>query len=79
MWMEVPYKLMRGGRSLVSRQPHKLKVAGSNPAPATKFCTIAQLVEQQIVNLKVAGSSPASTAINVMFLAIKTGQTSLPM
>ncbi len=29
--------LLRGSSSLAARQPHKLKVVGSNPTPATIF------------------------------------------
>ena len=55
-------KLLRGGRSLVSRQPHKLKVAGSNPAPATRIFRCSQVVRQGTVNACIVGSIPTSGA-----------------
>ena len=55
-----------GWSSLEARRAHNPKVAGSNPAPATRtFITtcanaqIAQLVEQRTENPRVAGSIPA--------------------
>ena len=47
------------GRAAAARQPHKLKVAGSSPAPATHVA-VAQMVEQRAFNPQVAGSIPAS-------------------
>ena len=54
-----------GWSSLEARRAHNPKVAGSNPAPATRtFITtcanaqIAQLVEQRTENPRVVGSIP---------------------
>ena len=35
-----------GWSSLVARQAHNLKVAGSNPAPATNYFTLLQLISR---------------------------------
>lgn len=42
---------------------HIPQVAGSNPAAATIYSTVAQLVERKAVNFDVAGSGPACGAI----------------
>ena len=44
---------------MVPAQSHKLNNVSSNLTPATKFASLAQLVEPLTCNEKVAGSSPA--------------------
>ena len=59
-----------GWSSSEARRAHNPKVAGSNPAPATRhfnvFAQIAQLVEQRTENPRVAGSIPA---LGILFLS----------
>ena len=61
----IGFKLnIAGWSSLEARRAHNPKVAGSNPAPATRTfyvlnAQIAQLVEQRTENPRVAGSIPA--------------------
>ena len=43
---------------MVARRPHKPKVTGSSPVPATAW--IAQLAEQGTCNSQVVGSMPSS-------------------
>ena len=57
--------------SLEARRAHNPKVAGSNPAPATRTfyvlnAQIAQLVEQRTENPRVTGSIPV---LGILFLA----------
>ena len=60
----IGFKLnIAGWSSLEARRAHNPKVAGSNPAPATRTfyvlnAQIAQLVEQRTENPRVTGSIP---------------------
>ena len=45
--------------SVAEQEPHKLQVAGSNPAPA-KSWLLPNWLGPQIVNLVCAGSNPVS-------------------
>ena len=70
------YSKNAGWSSLVARQAHNLKVAGSNPAPATKFLRWGEtlssrrlkafqsssVVERSAVNRLVVGSNPTAGA-----------------
>lgn len=48
---------MSRGRAMAAREAHNLKVAGSNPAPATR--QDSSVVEQCLHKAWVAGSIPA--------------------
>src|SRR6187551_3125428 len=53
-----------GWSSPVARWAHNPKVAGSNPAPATKFGLsggVAQLAEHMVCNHGVRGSNPLTS------------------
>ena len=63
--------IIAGWSSLEARRAHNPKVAGSNPAPATRTfyvlnAQIAQLVEQRTENPRVTGSIPV---LGILFLA----------
>ena len=68
----IGFKLnIAGWSSLEARRAHNPKVAGSNPAPATRTfyvlnAQIAQLVEQRTENPRVTGSIPV---LGILFLA----------
>jgi hypothetical protein len=52
-----------GWSSPVARWAHNPKVAGSNPAPATKLLIggVAQLAEHRVCNAGVRGSNPLAS------------------
>src|ERR1051325_1580104 len=65
-----PTRIDAGWSSPVARWAHNPKVAGSNPAPATKFeivdleCLsggVAQLAEHMVCNHGVRGSTPLTS------------------
>ena len=61
-----------GWSSPVARWAHNPKVAGSNPAPATKLLIggVAQLAEHRVCNAGVRGSNPlaSTTALQIVGL-----------
>ena len=67
----IGFKLnIAGWSSLEARRAHNPKVAGSNPAPATRTfyvlnAQIAQLVEQRTENPRVTGSIPVLGICNI--------------
>jgi hypothetical protein len=58
------YLIIAGWSSLVARRAHNPKVAGSNPAPATKL-RFRSVVVNMPVTQEIAGSSPSRTAIKM--------------
>ena len=50
---------------LVAHQAHNLEVAGSSPASAPNYASVAQLVVQLICNQQVVGSSPTASTSSI--------------